>query len=61
MIFHTKHPKNFRASLRNWKKYDFSHEIPQKVSRPPPLGAICLSAPPPLTWNPGSAHGSNVV
>ena len=23
MIFHTKYPKNFRASLRNWKKYDF--------------------------------------
>ena len=21
--FHTKYPKNFRASLRNWKKYDF--------------------------------------
>jgi hypothetical protein len=23
MIFHTKYPKNFRASFRNWKKYDF--------------------------------------
>ena len=23
VIFHTKYPKNFRASLRNWKKYDF--------------------------------------
>jgi hypothetical protein len=23
MIFHTKYPKNFHASLRNWKKYDF--------------------------------------
>ena len=23
MIFHTKYPKNFRASLPNWKKYDF--------------------------------------
>ena len=22
-IFHTKYPKIFRASLRNWKKYDF--------------------------------------
>ena len=22
-IFHTKYPKNFRASLCNWKKYDF--------------------------------------
>jgi hypothetical protein len=22
-IFHTKYPTNFRASLRNWKKYDF--------------------------------------
>jgi hypothetical protein len=23
VIFHTKHPNKFRASLRNWKKYDF--------------------------------------
>jgi hypothetical protein len=23
VIFHTKYPKYFRASLRNWKKYDF--------------------------------------
>ena len=23
VIFHTKYPNNFRASLRNWKKYDF--------------------------------------
>ena len=23
VIFHTKYPQNFRASLRNWKKYDF--------------------------------------
>jgi hypothetical protein len=53
VIFHTKYPKNVRASLRNWKKYDFlaynhdfSHEIPQKFSRLPPLGAIFLSAPP---------------
>ena len=23
VIFHTKYPKNFRASLRNWKKYYF--------------------------------------
>ena len=30
-----------------------SHEIPQKCSHLPPLGAIFLSAP--LTWNPGSA------
>ena len=22
-IFHTKYPKNFRAFLRNWEKYDF--------------------------------------
>ena len=35
---------------------DFSHEISQKISRLPPLGAIFLSAPPPpLNWNPGSA------
>jgi hypothetical protein len=53
VIFHTKYLKNFRASLRNWKKYDFlaynrdfSHEILQKFSRLPPLGAIFLSAPP---------------
>ena len=26
---------------------DFSHEIPQKFSRLPPLGAIFLTAPPP--------------
>jgi hypothetical protein len=23
VIFQTKYPKNFRVSLRNWKKYDF--------------------------------------
>jgi hypothetical protein len=23
VIFHTKYPKNFRASLGNWKTYDF--------------------------------------
>jgi hypothetical protein len=47
VIFHTKYSKDFRASLRNWKKYDFfaqnrdfSHEIPQKFSRLPPLGAL---------------------
>jgi hypothetical protein len=38
-----------------WRKIVFfSHEIPQKFSRLPPLGAIFLSAPP-LTLNPGSA------
>jgi hypothetical protein len=43
VIFHMKYLKNVRASLRNWKKYDFfcvnrdfSHEIPQKCSRLPP-------------------------
>jgi hypothetical protein len=53
IFFHTKYPKNFRASLRNWKYYDFfaynrdfSYEILQKCSRLPPLGAIFLSAPP---------------
>ena len=52
VIFNTKYPNNFRASLRDWKKYDFlaynrdfSHEIPKKISRLPPLGAIFLSAP----------------
>ena len=33
-----------------------SHEIPQKCSSLPPLGAIFLSAPP-LILNPGSAPG----
>jgi hypothetical protein len=54
VIFHTKYPKNVRASLRNWKKYDFlalnrdfSHEIPQQFSRLPPLGVIFLSSLPP--------------
>jgi hypothetical protein len=23
VIFHTKYPKNYRTSLRKWKKYDF--------------------------------------
>jgi hypothetical protein len=23
VIFHSKYPKNIRASLRNWKRYDF--------------------------------------
>ena len=58
VIFHTKYPKNVRASLRNWKKYDFlaynrdfSHEIPQQFLRLPPLSAIFLSAPPNLkSW-----------
>ena len=27
VIFHTKYPKHFRASLRNWKKYDFCRKI----------------------------------
>ena len=47
VIFHTKYLNNFRAFLRNWKKYDFlaynrdfSHEIPQQFSPLPPLGAI---------------------
>ena len=40
----------------------FSHEIPQKFSRLPPLYAIFLSAPPPsLTWNPGSAPAEFLV
>jgi hypothetical protein len=54
VIFHTKYPKHFHASLRNWKKYDFlalnrdfSHEIPQQFSRLPPLGVIFLSSLPP--------------
>ena len=62
--FHTKYPKFFRASLRNWKKYKmydffgvkswfFTRNTP-KISRLPPLGAIILSAPP-LILNTGSA------
>ena len=27
VIFHTKYPKNVRASLRHWKKYDFWRKI----------------------------------
>jgi hypothetical protein len=27
VIFHTKYPKNFRASLRNWRKYDYRREV----------------------------------
>jgi hypothetical protein len=40
------------------KPWFFSHEIPQKSSRLPPLGVIFLSAPH-LTWNPGFAPGLN--
>ena len=36
VIFHTKYPKKICASLRDWKKYDFSHEIPQKNLLLPP-------------------------
>jgi hypothetical protein len=54
VIFHTKYPNNFRASLRNWKKiwffgvksWFFTRNT-QQISRLPPLGAIFLSAPPP--------------
>ena len=53
VIFHTKYPNNFRASLRNWKNMIFWRKIvifhtkyPQNFSRLPPLGAIFLSAPP---------------
>ena len=42
-----------------WRK--ISHEIPQQFSRLPPLGAIFLSAPPPLIWNPGSAPSLYVL
>jgi hypothetical protein len=64
VIFHTKYPTNFRASLHNWKKYDFvgvkswffTRNTP-KFSRLPPLSANFVSSPPhpPLTLNPGSA------
>ena len=42
VIFTRNYPKNFRVSLNR----DFSHEILQKCSRLPPLGAIFLSVPP---------------
>jgi hypothetical protein len=54
VIFHTKYPNNFRASLRNWKKYDFfwrkivifHTKYQKKISRLPPLGAIFDVRPP---------------
>jgi hypothetical protein len=62
VIFHTKYPKYFRASLRNWKKYDFlasnrdfSHEIPQTIFAPTSARRHFFKCAPPLTWNPGSA------
>jgi hypothetical protein len=39
---------------------DLSHEIPQKRSHLPPLGAICLSEPP-LTWNPASTPDMHYI
>ena len=39
-----------------WRKIVIFHtKYPKNFRAPPPLGAIFLSAPPPLTWNPGSA------
>jgi hypothetical protein len=54
---------DFRAvKFLFFPRRDFSHEIPQKFSRLPLLGAIFLSAPPsPLTWNPRSAPDINFV
>ena len=48
-------PLKLEKKLIFWRKIViFLHEMPQKFSRLPPLGAIFLSASP-LTWNPGSA------
>jgi hypothetical protein len=54
VIFHMKYPKNFRTSLRNWKKYDFlalnrdfSHEIPQNFRTSLHSAQFFLSVPPP--------------
>ena len=56
VIFHTKYGNNFRASLRNWKKYDFFGVKSWFFTRNTPkiFAQFFLSAPP-LTWNPGSA------
>ena len=40
-------------------KLDFSHEIPQKFSRLPPLDAFFFNSAP-LTWNPRSAPDINL-
>jgi hypothetical protein len=52
------HNRRIQGGARGRNTPKILHEIPQKFSRLPPLGAIFLSAPPPLTWNPGSAPGN---
>ena len=47
VIFHTKYPTNFRASLRSAQFF---------LSPPPPP-----PPPPPLAWNPGSAPAEGVL
>jgi hypothetical protein len=52
-IFHTKYPNNFRASLRNWKKYDFWRKIVifhtkyPKILAPPSARRIFFKCAPP--------------
>jgi hypothetical protein len=63
VIFHTKYPKNFRASLCIWKKSDFfgvkswffTRNTPKFFAPPSARRNFLKGAPPPLTWNPGSA------
>ena len=63
VIFHTKYPKNFRASLCIWKKSDFfgvkswffTRNTPKFFAPPSARRNFLKCAPPPLTWNPGSA------
>ena len=48
VIFHTKYPKQFRASLHNWKNMIFSRKIVILLSTPPPPSLEILD--PPLKW-----------
>ena len=66
VIFHTKYPTSFRASLRNWKNMIYLRKIvifhtkyPKNVSASLCSAQFFLSAPP-LTWNPGSAPGIGI-
>jgi hypothetical protein len=44
-------PLKLEKNMIFWRKIVyFSHEIPQKFSRLPPLGHIFLRVPPPLTF-----------
>jgi hypothetical protein len=64
VIFHTKYPKNFRTSLRKWKKivlfgvksWFFTRNTSKIVAPPSARRNFFKCAP--LTWNPGSAPGN---